>query len=236
MQLSGLNPRRLWSAENGLTSLLILTLIYLFVTCALSDFSYGDLVADLFFSLIIVAGVITTFRQRWVRFLAIFLAVVCLSLTWEQNIHPGGGLTILNLVLKLIFLGLLMAVLIVQVFGAGPVTAHRIRGAIVVYLLLGGAWSLLYRLVDLTTPHAFHLAEALATADPGALPRLLTYFSFTTLTTTGFGDISPANPLSRTLAMFEAMAGQLYLVITLARLVSQAIMCQKDNAPPGQKR
>jgi hypothetical protein len=232
MKLSRLNPRRFWSAESGLTSLLIFTLIYLFVTCALSDFSFGDKVADLFFSLIIVAGVITTFRQRWVRFLAIFLAVVCLSLTWIQ---PGGGLAILNLVLKLTFLGLLMAVLIVQVFGAGPVTAHRIRGAIVVYLLLGGAWSLLYGIVHLTTPHAFHLAEGLATGAPGALSRLLTYFSFTTLTTTGFGDIAPANPLSRTLAMFEAMAGQLYLVITLARLVSQAIMCQKDN-PPGQKQ
>ena len=57
----------------------------------------------------------------------------------------------------------------------------------------------------------------------------MTYFSFTTLTTTGFGDITPIRPLTRTLAMFEALTGQLYLVITLARLVSQAIMGQKEK-------
>ena len=73
-------------------------------------------------------------------------------------------------------------------------TAHRIRGAIVVYLLLGGVWSLLYHLVALTIPHSFHLPGGLAAADPVALQRILTYFSFTTLTTTGFGDVTPAHP------------------------------------------
>jgi len=229
MRWSALNPRRLWSAESGLTSLLILTVIYLFVTCALTNFSFGDLVADLFFSLIIVAGVITTFRQRWMSFLAISLAVASLSLTWEQNFHPGGPLAVLNLVLRLMFFFLLMAVLSVQVFGAGPVTPHRIRGAVVVYLLLGGVWSLLYGIVAYTIPDAFHVGEGLGTSDPAGVRRLLTYFSFSTLTTTGFGDITPTRPISRTLAIFEAMTGQLYLVITMARLVSLAIMTQKDR-------
>jgi len=58
-----------------MTGLLIFTLVYLFVVCALGDFSFGELVADLLFSLIIVAGVLTTFRQPWVRFGAIALAV-----------------------------------------------------------------------------------------------------------------------------------------------------------------
>lgn len=229
MKLSRLSPWQIWSAESGMTGLLIFTLIYLFVVCALGDFRFGDLMADLLFSLIIVAGVMTTFRQRWVRFLAIVLAVATLTLTWVHNIHPEGSLTILNAVLRLIFLGFLLAVLIVQVFGAGPVTAHRIRGAIVVYLLLGGMYALLYHIVALTIPNSFHLAEGLAAGDLDALQRILTYFSFTTLTTTGMGDITPANSVTRTLAMFEALTGQLYLVITLARLVSLAIVGQKDT-------
>jgi len=230
MRWSALNPRRFWSAESGLTSLLIFTLIYMFVTCGLTNFSFGDLVADLFFSMIIVAGVITTFRQRWVRFLAISVAVASLFLTWAQNFHPGGTLAVLNLVFRLIFFGLLLAVLIVQVFGAGPVTPHRIRGAIVVYLLLGGVWSLLYGIVAHTIPDAFHLGEGLATSDPATVRRLLTYFSFITLTTTGFGDITPAKPISRTLAIFEAVTGQIYLVVTMARLVSLAIKCPGEKA------
>ncbi|MFI5331344.1 MAG: potassium channel family protein [Desulfobaccales bacterium] len=229
MKLSRLHPDHFWSNESGMTSLLIFSVAYLFVVCALSELSFGDLVADLMFSLIIVAGVLTVFKQRWVRFLVIGLAVATLALTWHQEIRPIESLAILNTVLKLIFLGFLFAVLIIQVFGAGAVTAHRIRGAIVVYLLLGGMWSLLYHLVALTIPNSFHLPEGLDPSNPAALGRVLTYFSYTTLTTTGFGDITPIRPLARTLAMFEALAGQLYLVITLARLVAQAIMAQKEK-------
>ena len=229
MKLSRLQPGHIWSSENGMTSLLIFTLGYLFVVCALSELSFGDLVADLMFSLIIVAGVLTTFTQRWVRVFAIGLAVATLALTWQQQIHLVESLAILNTILRVIFLGFLLAVLFVQVFQAGAVTAHRIRGAIVIYLLLGGLWSLLYHLVALTIPHSFHLPGGLAVSDPQALGRVLTYFSFTTLTTTGFGDITPIRPLTRTLAMFEALAGQLYLVITMARLVSQAIVCRDEK-------
>jgi len=118
----------------------------------------------------------------------------------------------LNNILRLLFLSFLLAVLIVRVFGGGPVTAHRIRGAIVVYLLLGGRWGVLYPVVALTIPYVFRFPEGLAVSDPEALSRILTYFSFTTLTTTGFGDITPTHPLARTLAMFEALAGQLFLV------------------------
>ena len=229
MKLSRLHPWHFWSTESGMTSLLIFTLAYLFVVCALGNFSFGKLVADLLFSLIIVAGVLTTFKQRWVGFLAIVLAVASLSLTWVNHLRPEGSLIILGTGLDIIFVGLLLAVLIVQVFGEGAVTPQRIRGAIVVYLLLGGMWSLLYQIAALTVPHAFRFPEGLAISGPDTLQRALTYFSYVTLTTTGYGDITPAAPLTRTLAMFEALTGQLYVVITLARLVSLAVMGQKDT-------
>jgi hypothetical protein len=223
------HPWHFWSTESGLTGLLVFTLAYLFVVTALSHFTVGDLLARLLFSFIIVAGVMTTFPRRWVGYLAIFLAVTGFAATWFQHFHPGKMAAILNAALAMVFLSLLLAVLIVQVFQKGAVTAHRIRGAIVVYLLIGGAWSLLYQLVALTIPHSFHFPGNLTLSDPGALQRLLTYFSFTTLTTTGLGDVTPASPLSRTLVIFEALAGQLYLVITLARLVSLAVARPKDD-------
>jgi len=229
MKLSKLPPGHFWSTESGLTGLLIFTLAYLFVVCALGDFNFGTFVADVLFSLIIVAGVLTTFRQRSLHFCAIVLAVASLTLTWLNHIYPGGSLIILDTVLKIFFVALLLAVLIIQVFRAGAVTAQRIRGAIVVYLLVGGMYSFFYYLTALTVPQAFHWLDGRAPADPQALQRALTYFSYITLTTTGYGDITPAIPLTRTLAMFEALTGQLYLVITLARLVSQAIMGSNEN-------
>ena len=218
-----------WSAESGLTSLLVVTVISLFVNSALGDFPLGDLVTAFLFSLIIVTGVMATFRQRWVRFFVIVVAGADLALTWLQSLHPNGSLTIPDNVLKLIFLGLLLAVLSVQVFRAGPVTAHRIRGAVVIYLIIGVMWCYFYHIAVATIPQAFHFPLGLPVSDPRTLNRILTYFSFTTLTTTGFGDITPTVPLTRTLAMFEALAGQLYLVITLARLVSLAVVRQQDT-------
>jgi len=229
MTLSKSQPWHFWSAESGLTALLIFTLAYLFVVCALGAFSFGGLVGRVLFSLIIVAGVLTTFKQPWVRFLVIVLAVAGLTFIWMEQIHRAWSLIIMSAILGMLFLVLLLAILIVQVFEAGTVTAHRIRGAVVVYLLLGGIWSFFYFIVALTIPHAFNWPEGLAAGDWQAVHQVLTYFSFTTLTTTGFGDVTPAIPLTRTLAIFEALAGQLYLVVTLTRLVSLSVVC--PNVP-----
>jgi hypothetical protein len=230
MNPSRLHPRHFWSAESGLTGLLIFFLGYLIFLFSLSDFSFGRLVARLLFSLIIVAGVLTIFKQRWLHGLAIILAVAILAITWAEVIRPGAALTTLNAGLSLIFLGFLLAMVAVQVFGEGPVTGHRIRGAIVIYLLLGGTWALLYQVVVLTIPHAFHLPEGMVGSDPDELQRQFTYFSFITLTTTGYGDITPVHPVACLLTMFEALVGQLYPAITLARLVSLAVMHQKEKS------
>ncbi len=215
----------LWSSERGLTGLLIFTLAYLFVICALGDYSFGAVVGRLMFSLIIVTGVVSTFRQRWLSVLVIILALIGFSLMLLESLRQEWGLTILNAAFGIAFLLLLLGILIIQVFRKGAVTAHRIRGAIVVYLLIGGMWSFFYFIAAMTLPHAFNWPDGRAPATLQAMQQSMTYFSFITLTTTGFGDITPAVPLTRTLAMFEALAGQLYLVITLARLVSLAVIC-----------
>lgn len=229
MNLFRFHPRHFWSTESGLTGLLICSLGYLIVLNSLSEFSFGRLAARFFFSLIVVAGVLTTFKQRWLHGFAIVLAVAILALNWVEEIRPGSALTTLNAGLSLIYVGFLLAMVAVQVFGEGLVTGHRIRGAIVIYILLGALWALLYQVVALTIPQAFRLPEDLVGSDPNALQRTLTYFSFVTLTTIGYGDSTPVHPVARTLAMLEGLVGQLYPAITLARLVSLAVMHQKES-------
>ena len=229
MNPSRLHPRHFWADETGLTSLLIFALGYFIVLNSMGEFWFGRLVAHIFFSLVIVAGVLTTFKKRWLSFFVIVLAVVSLALNWAEESRIVEGLAVLTNGLSLIYLGILLALVISQVFRDGPVTAHRIRGAIVIYLLLGVMWAFAYQVVALTIPQAFRLPEGLIAGEPDALRRELTYFSFVTLTTTGFGDITAVHPVARTLVMLEALVGQLYPAIVLAWLVSLAILHQKEK-------
>ena len=224
-----LHPRHFWADETGLTSLLIFVLGYFIVLNSLGEFWFGRLVAHIFFSLVILAGVLATFQKRWLSFLVIALAVTSLALNWVEDIRLGEGLAVLTNGISLIYLGVLLAVVIAQVFRDGPVTGHRIRGAIVIYLLLAVLWALAYQVVALTIPQAFRLPEGLIANDPDALRRELTYFSVVTLTTTGYGDITAIHPVARTLVMLEVLVGQLYPAIVLAWLVSLAIMHQKER-------
>lgn len=94
--------------------------------------------------------------------------------------------------------------------------AERIRGAICVYFLLGLSWAFLYSTVAALKPGAF----AGLTAEAGRISSQLLYYSFITLTTVGYGDITPVSELARTLAWLQAFTGQMYVAITIARLVS----------------
>jgi hypothetical protein len=119
---------------------------------------------------------------------------------------------------RLLGLAALSFVIARAVFGGGRVTLHRVQGAVVLYLNFALFFFVLYRLLDTLAPHAFTGLPP-GGADQG-LGAALLYFSFTTLTTAGFGDITPLHPLARNLANLESVIGQLYPATLLARLVS----------------
>lgn len=106
-----------------------------------------------------------------------------------------------------------------SVFSKGRMTRDRVAGAIAVYLLLGLLWALAYGMIASIDPEAFKGLAAFSLEESGAQQDFL-YFSFVTLTTLGYGDMSPVTPAAQTLAWFEAVFGQLYLAVTIARLVS----------------
>ncbi|HWU39887.1 MAG TPA: potassium channel family protein, partial [Candidatus Acidoferrum sp.] len=123
-----------------------------------------------------------------------------------------------------LIIGLFLALVLRRVFQPGPVTWHRIQGAVAVYLLFGLAWAQLYECVEAIAPGAFQVPRGdVGTA--GWFPPLL-YFSFITLTTLGYGDILAVHPVARSLAMFEALVGQLYPAILIAKLVSLQVTAE----------
>jgi hypothetical protein len=117
-----------------------------------------------------------------------------------------------------LMLGITLAVVAAQaVFSPGRVTYHRIIGAVLLYLTIAVTFVALFTFVGLVYPKAF---SGIAIEDSPALASNLIYFSFVTLTSTGYGDIIPVHPIARSLCNVESIIGQLYPATLLARLVT----------------
>ena len=104
------------------------------------------------------------------------------------------------------------------VFGPGRITVHRVRGAVVLYLTIAILFAWLYRLIAAMVPGAFS-GLAFRVGEHGAMSPFL-YYSLTSLTTVGFGDITPVEAFARNLTMLEAVVGQLFPALILARILT----------------
>ncbi len=151
------------------------------------------------------------------------ITVPALLVRWTSWLFPTPDLAVWREISTLATLVVLGRVVLGLVLRRGPITTRRIQGAIAVYLLLGFIWAQAYELLALWHPGAF------TGAVDGSGPLPWTYYSFVTLTTMGYGDIMPVHPLARAAAVLEALTGQLYLAIMLARLVSLELQSRRDG-------
>lgn len=218
--MSRRNPlTRLWGSEKGLSAMLVFLCLALFVGTPLAaTWQRGTIVFELLFSLLLVAGVVTLTRKPVLTLAVSSLTFVTLTLRWGTAASSSPVLRTWGEALAIVLLGVFTFMVLVQVFREGPVTGYRIQGAIIVYLLMGMMWSVAYELVLRIKPGAFtfgHGSPEAALAD-----FRLVYYSFITLTTIGYGDITPLHPAARSLAIAEGLVGQLYPAILIARLVS----------------
>jgi voltage-gated potassium channel len=126
----------------------------------------------------------------------------------------------------------IFAVIVIRIAYRSVMRPHRsvgdrIVGAICVYLLIGLGWASLYETLDGVIPGSLRFPAGTAWAT--ASPIRYRYFSFVTLATLGYGDATPVTALAGTLAALEAIAGQLYIGITVARLVALSLMDRADS-------
>lgn len=131
-----------------------------------------------------------------------------------------------------LFLGFVTWSLLQHLLRHKEVTGETISMSISIYLLMGTTWGMVYAVVLELQPEAFRFSDAslAITAEPQHVLPILIYFSLTTLTTVGFGDISPATLAARYLAIAEGITGQFYLAILVARLVAMHMSRRGESA------
>jgi len=120
---------------------------------------------------------------------------------------------------RLVFLSYVLALVLRRVMRDRLVTLDTVAGAACVYFLLGVIWGDLFLLVERWRPGSFAVPTSWMVGTGRDLRSSLTYFSFATLTTVGYGDIHPTDPAAGSLCVAEALIGQLYLAIMIARMV-----------------
>jgi len=197
--------------------LLLVTLVLFFGTPLLGDGPF-ELIALASLFLLAIAAVNTSFTLTLAQ-LAFYLSfvVVAFSLDGCARLYPEPNWNWIAAALSPIyalFLFVDIVEILGQVFSDRRVTGDTIRGGVCLYLLVGLTWSLIYDAARELDANAFKLPS------DGSVAYDMVYFSFTTLTTLGYGDVAPLNRLVRAIANLQAIVGLLYPAVFIARLVS----------------
>ena len=192
-----------------LVTLLLLLLIYPF----LEHFQLVGLryLLNVFTTIILISSVHAVSENRRQMILALSIIVPAIVLGWGHELFQFEMSQVGATTMQIIAFGFIAYHILGYALRGGRVDAEKIAAAVCVYLLLGVVWQDLYILVDVLIPGSYN-AESLSITD-------FLYYSFITLSTLGYGDITPVNSPAQALAFTEALVGQLYLTILVARLV-----------------
>ncbi len=217
-----------WSEERKLTGLVVALTFdavigYPLVGVIGSSFAI-QLTNDLVMAAILSLGFFALTRRKVTRMVLggiILFVIFVRSARFVFGAHWLLGWDILlSIVVLIAFVGLTIR----YVYKEGPVTSERIQAAVAAYLLITIAFALGYTLISILIPGTFTLPDNTPKMDDPRFGYIFHYFSTSTITTLGYGDIVPVHPFSRTLATIEALVGQLYPAILLARLVSLSVI------------
>ncbi|NOZ94311.1 MAG: two pore domain potassium channel family protein [Acidobacteria bacterium] len=222
-------PRTRHMASLGRLTVLLLALAALLVVPPLVSFSTtGEAVFNLIFSLIAVGAALEIGHGKALLVIAGSVAAAAVATQAVSMIWPRAtvGQAASEFFIAVLF-GLLIWKVGRDVLRAKVVTTDVLRGTVAIYLMLGLSWAMLYRVTDSLDASAFAGPTAIRAESPqrGASSALrhnegFRYYSFVTLTTLGYGDITPRSKPARTLSWLEAVVGQLFIAIAVARLVA----------------
>ncbi len=207
---------RSWQSEAYLAAFLFLLIVVGFVLPSVGfEENNLPLYADIMFSVVLVVGAAIAWVDRILFVVTSLVVIVAIVVRWVAWWTPSKTLSLWSVSTGLVAMFTITAVLLWHVFRPGPVTVMRVQGAIAAYLCIGAGWAHAYHVAALLDPSAFNAVGS----DVSAASTWINY-SFGMLTTVGYAGIVPVHPLAHTLGSAEAVTGQLYLAVLVARLVS----------------
>src|SRR5207249_4965692 len=203
----------------SMVQLLIALALLFFFAPFVEAIKGGDIIVSLLLSLVLLSAVLAVASRGRMLAVALLLAIPAVAGRWINHFHPHWLPPMIFLIAGIGLVAFVVVNLLCFVLRAPSVNVEVLCASISAYLMLGLLWTMAYWLVDQLTPGgAFSFNTNTGTRSMNGFTGF--YFSFITLSTVGYGDITPVSRIARWLAAMEAMTGLLYVAVLIARLVS----------------
>lgn len=189
---------------------------------------------DLIVAVTLLSAVLAISRKRAVTVAGFALAIAAFATAWVSEVWPTAALCVSGDALMAVFFGFIASMILHDVWTTRGVTSDTILGAVCGYLMVGATWAFCYSLTEMAVPGSFQLtttAEGVSAKDilcHSDYP-LFMYYSFVTLCSLGYGEMLPVKPAARMLACAEAIVGQFYMAVFVARLIAQHLTQTRDE-------
>jgi hypothetical protein len=218
-----------WLEERRFLFLLISMLFLFFVHPFFEKSDIGTFILDIGYLIILLSSIYAISERKKVFFISLFLAFVAFSSTALNYLFMTNSLRLVTTSSLGLFFIVMAVAILSTIMKSEKVRTETIYAAICVYLLLGIIWMMLFSVIEIIEPGSFLLGGAPVVDWQGEPVRRnvfsnFVYYSFVTLTTLGYGDITPVSPQARGLSSLEAVVGQLYIAVLIARLVGMHIV------------
>ena len=206
------------SGRSRLFYLFILLVALVFLYPFLKDSRINTVILNSIFTFILIAIVYGIREKRWIIYIGMIFGVPWLAVVWINLRFNLLVLSVVSAVLMTFLFSYTLAILVRHIIEAKEISADLLFGAGCIYMLIGFAWSGVCITIELIRPASF-LQITPEGYKPVSHSSELVYYSFTTLTTLGYGDITPQLPLTRSFAILEAITGVLFMGILIGTLV-----------------
>jgi hypothetical protein len=204
---------------------LVSLLSFLILSPLLNGFIGLSSFLDIFLTVVFISSIYAVSQKRNHLIIAVLLISPLLVSTWTGYFFESPALSLVGTFSGILFFGFMVVIILSFVLQQVKVTLNVIYAAMVVYLSLAMMWGMIFILMEILQPGSLTMSHV------GEGTFHFFYYSFVTITTLGYGDITPTTDIARSLALLEAVIGQIYLVVLVARLVGIHIsQSMKENS------
>ncbi len=211
--------KALHSSKERLFILLCLIVGLLVLVPILNRFVAARIFLDIFLTAIAISMVYIISHKKVQVIAGLFLAIVMLASLWLQYSYQNKGIAAIGMIAGVLFIAVVITGIMVFVLKSEEVNREIIYAAMLLYLLAALMWAFVYTFLELIDPASFNIDLS----RPEGYLLVFQYYSFVTITTLGYGDVTPVTEVAKAFAVLEAVVGQLYLVVAVAWLVGMHV-------------